>query len=213
MPGQKDGRGYLLPSDAHADTAEINGFPIDVLYGNLAKLNEARSVTMYLDACFSGDSPGGTLVRSASPVYVEASLPAQTHGRFTVLTAASKAQLASWDEEAGHGLFTHHLLDALYGSGDGDRDGRVTAREVKRYLDRHLTRAARRTEAPTWRRSSAASACFGCCGAGPGSIGPGACVPRIEAGSPTPSIATSGCGWRETSIEGGRDPAGRCAMG
>ncbi|MCY4452544.1 MAG: SUMF1/EgtB/PvdO family nonheme iron enzyme [Immundisolibacterales bacterium] len=144
VPGQKDGRGYLLPSDAHADTAEINGFPIDVLYGNLAKLTEARSVTMYLDACFSGDSPGGTLVRSASPVYVEASLPVQTHGRFTVLTAASKAQLASWDEEAGHGAFTHHLLDALYGKGDRNQDGRVTAREVKRYLDRHMTRAVRR---------------------------------------------------------------------
>ena len=144
VPGQKDGRGYLLPSDADADTAEINGYPIDVLYGNLAKLVEARSVTMYLDACFSGDSPGGTLVQSASPVYVEASIPVQTHGRFTVLTAASKAQLASWDQDAEHGLFTHHLLDALYGQGDRDRDGRVTAREVKRYLDRHMTRAARR---------------------------------------------------------------------
>ena len=144
VPGLKDGRGYLLPTDAHVDTAEINGYPIDVLYGNLAKLAEARSVTVYLDACFSGDSHRGVLVRSASPVYLQANIPAAVDGRFTVLTAASQTQLASWDESAGHGMFTHHLLDALYGKGDRDRDGRVTAREVKRYLDHHMTRAARR---------------------------------------------------------------------
>ena len=63
----------------------------------------------------------------------------------TVLTAASGSQLASWDETAKHGLFTHHLLDALYGKADRDGDGTVTAREAKRYLDRHMTRAARRT--------------------------------------------------------------------
>lgn len=62
----------------------------------------------------------------------------------TVLTAASGGQLASWDTTAGHGMFTHHLLDALYGEGDADADGRVSAAEAKRYLDRHMTRAARR---------------------------------------------------------------------
>ena len=62
----------------------------------------------------------------------------------TSLTAASGEQIASWDEEAKHGLFTHHLLDALYGKGDEDKDGKVTAQETKRYLDRRMTRAARR---------------------------------------------------------------------
>ena len=38
VPGLKDGRGYLLPSDARPDTAEINGYPIDLLYENLLKL-------------------------------------------------------------------------------------------------------------------------------------------------------------------------------
>ena len=101
VPGLNDGRGYLLPRDADPNTAEINGYPIDVLYGNLGKLQEARSVTVYLDACFSGGSHEGMLVRSASPVYVSAELPGGAVERMTVLTAASGAQLASWDEEAG----------------------------------------------------------------------------------------------------------------
>ena len=144
VPGLKDGRGYLLPRNAHPDTAEINGYPIDVLYENLGKLEEARSVTVYLDACFSGDSHEGMLVRSASPVYVQGELPEATAQKLTVLTAASGTELASWDEEAGHGLFTEHLLEALYGKGDADGDGRVTAGEVAEFLLEYMTRAARR---------------------------------------------------------------------
>ena len=145
-PGIEDRRGYLLPVDADPNTAELNGYPIDVLYKNLSNLEEAKSAVVYLDACFSGGSGGGgMLIANASPVFVEASLPEAAGSRLTVLTAATGKQLASWDRKSGHGLFTHHLLDALYGKGDADSDGRVTAHEAKRYLDRHMTRAARRT--------------------------------------------------------------------
>ena len=63
----------------------------------------------------------------------------------TVLTAARHDQLAYWDTKAGHGMFTHHLLDALYGKGDVNGDGKVTAAEVERHLKRHMRRAVRRT--------------------------------------------------------------------
>ena len=141
VPG-KTGRGYLLPTDSNPDTAELNGYPIDLLYENLGGLR-TRSTTVFLDACFSGGSPRGMLIRSASPVYVEADVSGAAAG-LTVLTAASGAQLASWDEQARHGLFTEHLLDALYGKADADGDGQVTARETKLHLDRTMTRAARR---------------------------------------------------------------------
>ena len=144
VPGLKDGRGYLLPADADPDSAEINGYPIEVLYANMGKLEAAKSVRVFLDACFSGDSDRGMLVRSASPVYVQAALPEASGDKLTVLAAASGKEVASWDDEAGHGLFTHHLLDALYGAADADGDGKVTAAEVKTYLDDTMTLAARR---------------------------------------------------------------------
>ena len=144
VPGMKDRRGYLLPVDGRPHAAEEDGYPIDLLYRNLGELEEARSVVVYLDACFSGGSHAGGLTRSASPVYVKPALPEGLSGKVTALTAASGKQLASWDETARHGLFTHHLMDALYGKGDGDGDGRVTAQEAKAYLDRRMTRAARR---------------------------------------------------------------------
>ena len=142
-PGLRDKRGYLVPVDAKPDSVELSGYLIDVLYANLGKLKKARSVAVYLDACFSGDSQTGMLVKNASPVRYVAALPKEVGRRVTVLTAASGKEVASWDKKARHGLFTRHLLDALYGDGDGDDDGRVTAEEAKAYLDRHMTAAAR----------------------------------------------------------------------
>ena len=143
VPGTGDKQGYLLPVDADPKAAEDDGYPINLLYKNLGKLEEASSARVYLDACFSGGSHEGGLISAASPVYVTPALPEGSE-KVTVLTAATGKQIASWDEEARHGLFTHHLLDALYGKGDRDGDGRVTAGEAKGYLDRHMTRAARR---------------------------------------------------------------------
>ena len=144
VPGVNDGRGYLLPVDADPKAAEDDGYPIDLLYENVGGLAEARSVRVYLDTCFSGGSHEGGLIGSASPVFVEATLPEELGEKVTALAAASGKQVASWDEEAEHGLFTHHLMDALYGAADADGDGTVTALEAKGYLDRHMTRAARR---------------------------------------------------------------------
>ena len=143
VPGLKDRRGYLLPADADPDTPEINGYPIDLLYANLGKAQEAKSARVFLDACFSGESDRGMLIRSASPVMVKPELPGIAGGKLTVLTAASGKEVASWDENARHGMFTHHLLDALYGKGDLDGDGQVTAAEAKLYLDDTMTIAAR----------------------------------------------------------------------
>ena len=50
--------------------------------------------------------------------------------------------------KAQHGLFTKHLLEALYGAADGKRygnsDSRITLSEIKVYLDREMTYSARR---------------------------------------------------------------------
>ncbi len=146
VPGLRDRRSYLLPVDGDPDLAEITGYPVDLLYENLAKI-DARSITVFLDACFSGDSAGGILVRGASGLSV-AARPAAALPKLTVITAAEGSQVASWDEDAKHGLFTEHLLCALYGAADageyGNGDGAVALAEVQRYLADEMTYQARR---------------------------------------------------------------------
>jgi hypothetical protein len=65
--------------------------------------------------------------------------------------------VASWDEQARHGLFTKHLLIALSGKADGAKhgngDGKVSLDEVKQYLDDEMTYQALRT----WGRKQNAS--------------------------------------------------------
>ena len=146
VPGVRDGRAYILPVDADPGTAEINGYPLELLYRNLTKLG-VRSVTVMLEACFSGLTERGPLIRSASPVFVKSAQPLVSSG-ITVLSASQNDQIASWDHGARLGLFTHYLSRALYGEADGGRwgdgDGKVTLGEIEAFLDEEMTYAARR---------------------------------------------------------------------
>lgn len=145
VPGRYDDKSYLLPVDADIETADINGYPIDTLYTNLSQV-EAKSVTVFLDACFSGQSHAGTLIKRASGAQIVPTVPhIPTEGNLSVLSAASKDQLASWDEENQHGLFTEYLLRALYGEADQDADGQVQLAEVNAYLQDEMRYKARRT--------------------------------------------------------------------
>jgi hypothetical protein len=148
VPGMSDKRGYLLSVDANPNRAELTGYSVDTLLKNLSKV-PAKSMTVFIDACFSGDSPKGMIVKSMSGLMVEIRQPKKTSSKMVVLTASRGDEAASWDEEAKHGLFTKHLLEALNGAADkqsktGNKDGKVTLGEVKAYLDREMTYQARR---------------------------------------------------------------------
>jgi hypothetical protein len=96
------------------------------------------------------------LVRSTSGITIQAKLPSSAR-RMTVVTAAQGDQFASWDEDAKHGLFTKHLLEALNGKADtedyGNGDGKVTLGELQTYLDEEMTYQTRRR----WSRDQKAS--------------------------------------------------------
>ena len=131
---------YLVAVDANPNDPAHNGYSVEELYRVLGAL-PARSVSVFLDACFSGVGGDGTPLLRASPAAVT-QLPENVSENTVVFAAAEGQQIAFWDDEAGHGLFTHHLMDALYGGGDEDNDGRVTAGEVHRYLSEHVWYAA-----------------------------------------------------------------------
>jgi hypothetical protein len=145
VPGLKDSGGYLLPVNAAPEAPESDAYSLTLLYANLSKL-EARSVTVFLDTSFSGDSPGGLLMQAGTAISAMPKAPVVSG--LTVLMATHGNQVASWDEEAQQGLFTRYLLDALNGAADGalygNGDGKVAVSEIKSYLDREMTYAARR---------------------------------------------------------------------
>ena len=148
VPGLKDKRGYLLPVDGEPNLAELSAYSIDVLLRNLAKL-PAKSITVFLDACFSGDTPNGMIIRATSGLSVQINNPKTDETKMVVITASKDDQFASWDEDARHGLFTKHVIDGLSGAADsddfqGNGDGKVTVGELKAYLDDEMSYQARR---------------------------------------------------------------------
>ena len=147
-PGLSDGRGYLLPVDANPQKVELNGYALDTFYANLARV-PARKTTIILDACFSGVSANGAVVRNASSISLKMRKPKLLNAKETVvLTAAGLSEVASWDTSSQHGLFTSHFLKGVHGGADGDRygngDGKITLGELKKYLKEEVTYNARR---------------------------------------------------------------------
>lgn len=146
-PSVNNGQGYLLPVDGNPMKVELNGFPLDTLYANLAKI-PARNTTIIIDACFSGASATGSVVRSASSISLKLVESDARIPKATVITAAGLSEVASWDESAKQGLFTSHFLKGVAGEADdegfGNGDGRVTLGELKKYLQEEVTYSARR---------------------------------------------------------------------
>ena len=146
-PSPKTGKAFLVPVDGKPDYLEKTGISLDTIYGNLQKV-KARSVTVAIDACFSGNSSEGFLFKSASPALIKTNaLP--TSGDATILTATGKDQIASWDSEAKLGLFTRYLVEGLSGAADqhegvGNKDGAISVAELKGYLSDEIAYAARR---------------------------------------------------------------------
>jgi hypothetical protein len=133
---------YLIPYDIDPNYAAGSGVSIEDVYSRLASL-DAKHVTVFLDACFSGSSrmvPGEEqqmLIADARPISVSIE-GATTYPNMTLMAASSQLQVSSADREQQHGVFTFFLLQGLQGHADRDGDQRVTAAELADYLESNV---------------------------------------------------------------------------
>ena len=129
---------YLLPSDADANYPVQTGYSLRELYQRLAALN-ARSVTVFLDACFSGwTRDAGQLLAGARDVSVSIENPVLTNDRMSVFAASAGNQVSSAWPAMRHGLFTYFLLKGLRGAADTDGVPGVSVGELDAYLRREV---------------------------------------------------------------------------
>ena len=101
-----------------------------------------KSVTMFIDACYSGKARGGeTLLASAKPI----ALKTDTNvfpTNFTVITASANDQISSSSPELKHGIFSFYLMKGMEGDADSNKDGKITAGEMQEYLSDKVSRQA-----------------------------------------------------------------------
>jgi len=137
-PSLETRRGYILPVDGNPNNVSISGYPLELLYGNLAKL-QARSITVVTDACFSG----GRLFKKSSPVGIIVANPLVKLEKTLIINASSGTQLSSWYPEKGHGLFTYYFLLGLTGASNSNFDDQITFSELSSYIQEKVPYMAR----------------------------------------------------------------------
>jgi uncharacterized caspase-like protein len=131
---------YLIPNDGDLNYLPQTAYPLDLVVERLASL-DARHVTVFLDACFSGLSrEGQSLIDDARPLVL---VPVRrTASGVSLFSAAQGNELASALDEQGHGLFSYYLFKGLAGAADLDQDRNVTDGELKHFLEEQIPRAA-----------------------------------------------------------------------
>lgn len=142
-PGSKGETAFLVPVDASADYIENNGYSMETFYSSIENL-DAKNLTIVFDACFSGDSAGGSLFKKISPALLKNINPAKNIKNASVFCSADKDQVASWYTDKRHGLFTYFFLMGMSGFADNDKNNEITVGEMKTYLLKEVPYWARR---------------------------------------------------------------------
>ena len=132
IPDEASGSSYLLPVDGIGNNLRT-GYSLAELYKTLGTL-PARSVTVFMDACFSGAKRGEGMLASARGVAIKAK-PEAPKGNMVVFSAAQGDETAYPYEDKGHGLFTYFLLKKLQ-----ETKGQVSLGELAQYVQQQVSR-------------------------------------------------------------------------
>lgn len=110
IPDEASKDGFLLPTDANGQQTKVC-YALKDLYSELGALG-AKSVIVFLDACFSGAQRGEGMLMSARGIAIKAK-EEDPKGNMVVFSAATADETAYPYKEKNHGLFTYYLLKKL----------------------------------------------------------------------------------------------------
>jgi hypothetical protein len=142
-PVPETNTGYIVPADCDPSLLELSGYSLDIFYQNLSKL-QAGSLCVIVDACFSGSSAAGMLIRNASPIYVKLSANDHLGPNAILLSSAKDNEVSSWYPAKAHSLFTYYYLLGLQGDADADHDNSITIQEMSAWLSSNVSSDALR---------------------------------------------------------------------
>lgn len=126
IPDERNQTAYLLPIDGIGNDWNT-GYKLDDLYATLGSL-PVKSITIFLDACFSGAARSGKMLASARGVAIKAR-PGMPQGNMVVFAAAQGDETAYQNKQEGHGMFTFFLLKKLQ-----ETKGDVTLQDLSDYI-------------------------------------------------------------------------------
>lgn len=134
IPDEKTGDAYIIPIDGKG-TDISSCYSLNKLYNTMSGAH-ARSITYFMDACFTGANREGSMLVAARGVAREPK-KATIEGNTVVFSAASGDETAMVFKEKGHGLFTYYLLKKLQ-----ETKGNATYGEIADYINENVKKEA-----------------------------------------------------------------------
>jgi hypothetical protein len=137
---------YLLPYDGAPELLDKTAILRDELFADISAANP-RSVTVFLDTCYSGTTRGTDMLIASRPIAIRA-LEQSIPDNFTVMTAAAGDQTAKPLEEAKHGMFSYFLMKGMEGEADANNDNEITAGELHSYVQTNVIQQSSGSQTP-----------------------------------------------------------------
>ena len=137
---------YLLPYDGSPRLLEDSAISRERLFADISAANP-RSVTVFLDTCYSGTTRGTDMLISSRPIAIRA-LEQSIPDNFTVMTAAAGDQTAKPLEEAKHGMFSYFLMKGMEGEADANKNNEITAGELHSYVQTNVIQQSSGSQTP-----------------------------------------------------------------
>ncbi|MDB2699898.1 caspase family protein [Alphaproteobacteria bacterium] len=137
---------FLLPYDGSPRLLKASAIRRKELFDNIQQSNP-RSVTVFLDTCYSGTTRGTDMLVASRPIMIKAkeqTIPSN----FTVFSAAAGDQTSKPLEEAKHGMFSYFLMKGMEGDADANNDNKITARELHAYVEQNVVQQSSGSQTP-----------------------------------------------------------------
>ena len=131
---------YIIPQDGDQGLLEDTAVSRVELIKLIKRVNP-KSVTMFFDTCYSGQTRGEQmLVASLRGIRIldTDDIP----DNFSIFTASSSKQASSHIEEIKHGMFSYYLMKGLEGKADDDNNKVITNGELIAYLKKNVSKEA-----------------------------------------------------------------------
>lgn len=126
IPDEETKSAYLLPVDGDGRYVQ-SAYKIDEFYQKLGAM-KAKTITVFMDACFSGSKREEGMLASARGVALKAK-SGVPQGNMVVFSAAQGDETAYPNNDEQHGIFTYYLLKKLQ-----ETKGDVTLQDLGDYI-------------------------------------------------------------------------------
>tara|TARA_Y100000310_G_scaffold100825_1_gene98714 strand:- start:278 stop:1990 length:1713 start_codon:yes stop_codon:yes gene_type:complete len=132
---------YLIPQDGDPRLLEESALSHKYIIDRIVKA-KPKSVTMFIDACYSGRSKTGKVLVAGLKQIDHVATSEDIPTNFNIFSSSKSNQLSATIKEAEHGIFSYYLMKGLAGEADLNKDKQISNNELFVYLQDSVSQEA-----------------------------------------------------------------------